>query len=267
MLKAYQFDEANKFSAEIMKKDGPLPKNPRILTWRGKCLVYIGADVIGKKHFQQALNYDPDLKECQICMKNLKKSLRLKEEATEVFKAGNYAEAIVKFEEVVQVDPLNANFNATLLLNVSIGHEKLGDKVKKLEALNLALKYNPKYAKAFVRRGDHFAMQEEYGEAIKDYAEAQEHDASGFNVVPKLKDAQKKQKANSRKDYYKILGIQKGASDKEIRSSYKKMSLKHHPDKNSNGTEEEKRKADKAFKEVNEAKQVLLDKDKRELYD
>jgi len=239
MLKAYQFDEANKFSATIMKKEGPLPTNPRILCWRGKCLIYIGADILGKKHFQQALNYDPDLKECQICMKNLKKSLRLKEEATEVFKAGNYAEAIVKFEEVVEIDPLNANFNATLLLNVSIGHEKLGDKVKKLEALNLALKYNPKYAKALVRRGDHFAQQDEFGEAIKDYAEAQEHDASGFNVVPKLKDAQKKQKANSRKDYYKILGIQKGASDKEIRSSYKKMSLKHHPDKNSNGTEEE----------------------------
>ena len=200
-------------------------------------------------------------------MKNLKKSLRLKEEATEVFKGGNYAEAIVKFEECVDVDPLNANFNATLLLNVSIGHEKLGDKVKKLEALNLALKYNPKYAKALVRRGDHFAQQDEFGEAIKDYAEAQDYDASGFNVVPKLKDAQKKQKANSRKDYYKILGIQKGASDKEIRSAYKKMSLKHHPDKNSNGTEEEKRKADKNFKEVNEAKQVLLDKDKRELYD
>ena len=118
------------------------------------------------------MNYDPDLKECQICMKNLKKSLRLKEEATEVFKGGNYAEAIVKFEECVDVDPLNANFNATLLLNVSIGHEKLGDKIKKLEALNLALKYNPKYAKALVRRGDHFAQQDEFGEAIKDYAEA-----------------------------------------------------------------------------------------------
>ena len=44
-------------------------------------------------------------------------------------------------------------------------------------------------------------------EAIKDYAEAAEHDASGFNVQAKLKDAQAKQKKNSRKDYYKILGI------------------------------------------------------------
>ena len=45
------------------------------------------------------------------------------------------------------------------------------------------------------------------------------------------------------------------------------MSLKYHPDKNSSGTDDEKRKADKMFKDVNEAKSVLLDKDKRELYD
>lgn len=91
-------------------------------------------------------------------MKNLKKSLRLKEEATEVFKAGEYKEAIEKFEICVDVDPQNANFNATILLNVSIAYEKLGDRSKKLESLNHALRYNPKYAKALVRRGDHFAQ-------------------------------------------------------------------------------------------------------------
>jgi len=141
-----------------MKKEGPLPTNPRILCWRGKCLIYIGADILGKKHFQQALNYDPDLKECQICMKKLKKSLRLKEEATEVFKAGDFKEAITKFQECVEIDPQNGHFNSTLLLNISIAYEKLGDRGLKLEALNHALKYNPKYAKALVRRGDHFAQ-------------------------------------------------------------------------------------------------------------
>ena len=47
-------------------------------------------------------------------MKNLKKTQRLKEEASEIFKAGNYEEAIAKFEETVQIDPLNAVFNGIL---------------------------------------------------------------------------------------------------------------------------------------------------------
>tara|TARA_B110000285_G_scaffold111279_1_gene126319 strand:- start:565 stop:852 length:288 start_codon:yes stop_codon:yes gene_type:complete len=94
----------------------------------------------------------------------------------------------------------------------------------------------------------------EFQEAIKDYAEAQEHDRTGFNVEAKLKDAQKKQKQNSRKDYYGLLGVTKNSSDAEIRKGYKKKSLQYHPDKNSNGTDEEKRKADKMFKDVNEAK-------------
>ena len=51
MFKAYKFEEANNFSAEIMKRTGPLVNNPRILCARGKCLIYTGAEILGKKHF------------------------------------------------------------------------------------------------------------------------------------------------------------------------------------------------------------------------
>ena len=74
LCKSFQFEEANTFSARIMKKTGPLPNDPRILCWRGKVLIWNGNEVLGKKHFQQALSFDPDLKECQLCMKSLKKS-------------------------------------------------------------------------------------------------------------------------------------------------------------------------------------------------
>lgn len=267
LLKAFEFDEANKFSASIMKKSGSLPRHPRILCWRGKVLIYHGADVLGKKHFQQALSYDPDLKECQICMKMLKRSQNMKEEATTLFKAGKYAEAVEKFTECVTLDPLNATFNSTLLLNISIGQEKLGKKPEALAALNQAIKYNPKYSKALVRRGDYYLTQEEYTEAIRDYSEASEHDASGFNVQAKLKDAQARAKKAKRKDYFKLLGVSKDAPDAVIRKAYKKLALKWHPDKNANGTDEEKRKAEKMFRDVNEAMGVLGDKDKRDKYE
>jgi len=79
-----------------------------------------------------------------------------------------------------------------------------------------------------------------------------------------LKPGPKKAK---RKDYYKILGVDKNAADSVIRKAYKKLSLKWHPDKNQNGTDEEKRKAEKMFREINEAMGVLGDKNKRDKYE
>lgn len=63
------------------------------------------------------------------------------------------------------------------------------------------------------------------------------------------------------KDYYKTLGISKGATDEDIKKAYRKQALKWHPDKNKSAAAEEK------FKEIAEAYEVLSDPKKREVYD
>jgi curved DNA-binding protein len=63
-------------------------------------------------------------------------------------------------------------------------------------------------------------------------------------------------------DYYKILGIDKNAADKDIKSAYRKLARQYHPDLNPNDTE-----ANKKFQQINEANEVLSDPEKRKKYD
>lgn len=64
------------------------------------------------------------------------------------------------------------------------------------------------------------------------------------------------------KDYYKILGVDKKASQDEIKKAYRKLAVKYHPDKNPGD-----KKAEEKFKEINEANDVLSDPEKRKKYD
>src|SRR2546422_9656655 len=64
------------------------------------------------------------------------------------------------------------------------------------------------------------------------------------------------------KDYYKTLGVDKNASQKDIQKAYRKLARKFHPDVNPDD-----KSAEEKFKEINEANEVLSDPEKRQKYD
>ncbi|MCF2618811.1 molecular chaperone DnaJ [Oscillibacter valericigenes] len=68
--------------------------------------------------------------------------------------------------------------------------------------------------------------------------------------------------AENKRDYYEVLGVQKGATEEEIKKAYKKLARKYHPDMNPGNKE-----AEEKFKEINEANEVLSDPEKKARYD
>ena len=67
--------------------------------------------------------------------------------------------------------------------------------------------------------------------------------------------------SNVKRDYYEVLGVQRGATEQEIKSAYRKLALQYHPDRNPNNPD-----AEEKFKECSEAYAVLADAEKREIY-
>src|SRR3954454_15199444 len=68
--------------------------------------------------------------------------------------------------------------------------------------------------------------------------------------------------ANTRRDYYAVLGVPRTATDKDIKTAYRKLTRKHHPDVNPGD-----KKSESLFKEIGEAYSVLSDAEKRKKYD
>ena len=64
-----------------------------------------------------------------------------------------------------------------------------------------------------------------------------------------------------KRDYYEVLGVERNASDREIKSAYRRLAMEYHPDRNQSADAEEK------FKEASEAYEVLSDGNKRSIYD
>ena len=68
----------------------------------------------------------------------------------------------------------------------------------------------------------------------------------------------------SKRDFYEVLGVPKNAAEEDIKKAYRKLAMKHHPDRNQGDTA---KKSEEKFKEAKEAYEMLTDPQKRAAYD
>jgi len=117
-----------------------------------------------------------------------------------------------------------------------------------------ALELDPTYTKARKTKAKALGESGNWDEAVREYKAIAESNPSEPGIQKEVRNAELELKKSKRKDYYKILGVEKDANDNDIKKAYRKLAIIHHPDKNPDNEEA----ADK-FKEIGEAYETLSD--------
>jgi len=142
----------------------------------------------------------------------------------------------------------------------------MGKNQEALNDCNQAISLDESYIKAYLRRAKCCMDLEKFEDAVRDYEKINKMEKNR-EYKRLLHDAKLALKKSLRKDYYKILGVDRNANEDEIKKAYRKRALVHHPDRHSSATDEEKKEQEKKFKELGEAYGILSDSKKKSRYD
>jgi len=258
-----RYNQAANILSDVLREDN---SNTEALYARGMAVYYQGNTDSAITHFTNALKLDPDDTKCRLQLKKIRTLEAKRAAGNEAFRQGKYQEAYDEYSAALSVDPQNTSANAILYCNRATAAMKLNKLDDAVEDSTKAIDADANYVKAYLRRAAAYMAQENYEKAVQNYEKAQQLDSDNADIARSLKEAKLELKKSQRKDYYKILGLPKDASEHDIKKAYKKLALKWHPDKNCE-TEDTRKEAETKFKDVGEAYGVLSDPNKRRRYD
>ena len=153
-----------------------------------------------------------------------------------------------------------------VIANRSLAHQKLKQDIEALKDINESIRLNENYVKAIARRAKIYMDLKMFEEANYDYQQVKEKEPHFPGIAKFIEEAKREEKISKKRDYYKILGVDKNSTEQEIKKAYKKLAIKWHPDKN-NQSEEAQKLAEKTFRDVNDAYTVLSDTKKKNMFD
>ena len=238
--------------------------NSEVIRLRGSILYYLSDLVHAQQHFTECLKLDPDNTKARTLLKLVKRMNAAKQSANELYTSGKHDEAISAYTELLSIDPHNDHFNSTIYCNRAAAHMKLlkfGDAVADCSR---AISLNREYKKAWERKITCLIDVEAFDDAMRSI---ENYESIGISTEKEIHEYKQKiqieKKKSGRKNYYKILQVDKHASDSEIKKGYRKMALVYHPDKATG----DKTQAEEKFKDVNEAYEILSDPKRKARYD
>ena len=198
--------------------------------------------------------------------KNVETINNAKTKANSLFKSEKYDEAISEYTKLLEFDPENKNFISIILTNRALCLKKQGKNMEALKDVDEAIKNNPNYATAYIRRALIYEEFKMFDDAKSDLSKAKELYPSNPKIEGYINEANQKADSARNRDYYQILGLNKSATPEEIKKAYRKLALKYHPDRNSE-SEQSKKIAQRKFEDVSDAYSVLSDPKKKQMFD
>ena len=229
-------------------------QDPEALVLRGRALYAQGENEKAIQHFRQALNCDPDYRDAVKYLRLVQKLDRMKADGNTEYKAGHWQAAIEKYSEALEVDPLNKGINSKLLQNRALCRNQLKDYKGAIADCEKAISLDPSYTKAKKTKATALGQSGDWESAVRELKELQEQDPQDATIAKEVRKAELELKKSKRKDYYKILGVEKDADENAIKKAYRKAAIIHHPDKNP-----EDEHAAERFKDIGEAYETLSD--------
>lgn len=240
------------------------PYNNRAYNLRGRVLLRQGEYLSARAHFQTCLANDPDNEQCKESFRHVRSMLKCQNDSEKAQNNNAWLEAVEILSDCVSFDIQNKVFTLDVLLRKARAAIKSGDATLALREIKAVINYSPGTHEAHFLLGEHYYSQGEYDQALRSYRRASELDQGNRAYRDAIQKTETAIKQGNAKDYYKILGVQRNADMRTIKSAYRKLALEYHPDKVKPEDEDE---AKARFHDIGEAYEVLSDEEKRARYD
>lgn len=213
------------------------PKHLEAYKLRGLAYFWLNEHEMAIRHFREGLKLDPEHKGCKEGHKLVKKIDKKKKKGDVAFEAKKFEEAIEHYKGAIAIEPDHVNFIRPTNLLIIKTYSKNKQHSKAIEMAREIVEENDQAMDALWALGDALTDAEKFDDALRAFRDALEAapDRDGEETQKarqKVKEAEVALKQSKEKNYYKILGLSRSATAKEIKKAYRALALEWHPDKN-----------------------------------
>ncbi|VDD76229.1 unnamed protein product [Mesocestoides corti] len=232
---------------------------------RVSILMYnVGLAARSLEEVRNCLRLDPDDKDCREHYGKVKKLANLISDAQTSADDEKWEKCLSLSNRILDLEGNNSDYvlqGKTLVCRCGARVQP----AESLEACDYVIKRMGQSVDPHFDKAEVYINLEKYDEAEAEYRRILELEQNNHKATQGLKNVKNLKARGKKRDYYKILGVRRTANEKEIKQAYRELAGKNHPDRYTD--EAEKKAAEKRFLDINDARDVLLDKNMRAQFD